>query len=59
MARAWRKFQEDIEEALRRKPGNLGFYKNLNELMHHRMMEIGQVANNIHQFTLNKCSEER
>ena len=35
-------FQEDIERALTRKPGNLGFYKNLNELMHHRMREIGQ-----------------
>jgi len=42
VARAWLQFQEDIEAAMHKKPGNLGFYKNLRDLMQDRLQELDQ-----------------
>ena len=44
VTKAWLQFQEDIEAAMLRKPGGgSGLYKNLTDLMHHRMDQLDQV----------------
>ncbi len=51
--KAWMQFKEDVESALRRKPNQQGFYKNLSELMSDKMdmLNNGQVRECLHYVT--------
>ena len=45
VTKAWLQFQEDVEAAMLRKPGEgRGLYKNLTHLMQDRMVELDQVS---------------
>ncbi len=37
VTKAWMQFKEDVESALRKKPNQQGFYKNLSDMMHTKM----------------------